>query len=328
MFYVRIVLIVGKSIDFDGITDFETVVFQKEHIKCLINKKDTLLTRRIIYSYGPFLDSKDAKQEGYKLYIKIIKSYILKKIPISINDNIAINDVSQISIQNASTSNEGREIIRKKLNIPEGIEIFDEVLGLDIYELQGDISSAKFLIHELNITTHYEPFDLISNKDSDKYISIYSIINACHFVNDDRVKFILLITAIESIVADDKKESHEYCQFIEIINKNISENELLLSELHKIISLDSEFKNMISKIKSTLLSSKNKSISTKCCELIESCKLTDKYAGKDPVKFWKECYEIRSKFVHTGLISKEVVNSVYLLEDLVFKVLDKLEESI
>ena len=148
MFYVRIVLIVGKSIDFDGITDFETVVFQKEHIKCLINKKDTLLTRRIIYSYGPFLDSKDAKQEGYKLYIKIIKSYILKKIPISINDNIAINDVSQISIQNASTSNEGREIIRKKLNIPEGIEIFDEVLGLGIYELQGDISSAKFLIVE------------------------------------------------------------------------------------------------------------------------------------------------------------------------------------
>ena len=77
-----------------------------------------------------------------------------------------------------------------------------------------------------------------------------------------------------------------------------------------------------------LLFSKNKSISTKCCELIESCKLTDKYAGKDPIKFWKECYAIRSKFVHTGLISKEVVNSVYLLEDLVFKVLDKLEESI
>ena len=100
-----------------------------------------------------------------------------------------------------------------------------------------------------------------------------------------------------------------------------------MDELKEILPFGNEHSSIISKIKSTLSFSKNKSVSVKCCELISSCAITDKFENKEPVKFWKECYAVRSKFVHTGLISKEMEDKIFVLEDLVYKVLKKLEES-
>lgn len=327
MFYARIVLLINKNVDFDSITYSETIYYQRDSITCYVNKKDTMLNRRVIFSLGPFANVDDSKQEGKKLYIRVIKAFIKKKIPISINDNFAINDVSQIAVQNASTTDAGKEMVRAQFGFSAETEIFDEVLGLGVYELQRNILEAKFLIHEINATTTYQPFNLLENSDSDKFINVYSLINTCHFVNDNRVKFVLLITSIESIVADEQKQSSEYCDFIDTINKNITKNELLLDELKEILPFGNEHSSIISKIKSTLSFSKNKSVSVKCCELISSCAITDKFENKEPVKFWKECYAVRSKFVHTGLISKEMEDKIFVLEDLVYKVLKKLEES-
>ena len=51
------------------------------------------------------------------------------------------------------------------------------MLGLGVYELQRNILEAKFLIHEINATTTYPPFNLLENSDSDKFILLQMIRN-------------------------------------------------------------------------------------------------------------------------------------------------------
>ena len=115
MFYARIVLLINKNVDFDSITYSETIYYQRDSIICYVKKKDTMLNRRVIFSLGPFANVDDSKQEGKKLYIRVIKAFIKKKIPISINDNFAINDVSQITVQNASTTDAGKKRLENDL---------------------------------------------------------------------------------------------------------------------------------------------------------------------------------------------------------------------
>lgn len=328
MYYCRIVILIDKNLSIKGITESDSIIIKEGNVECTVKFKDANNNRRIIYTYGPFQEKYIAEDNANKLYIKILKSYIKHCIPITISDNIGIHDISKRSNQLGTLTDAGKQYMRKALNISEDIEVFDEVLGMKVYDIKGNISEAKFGIHEIHIRKEFNSFDIIEENISYKFINAYSLVNASNLTNDKRIQFILLITAIESLVAEDEKESNEYIAIIDILKKKIVQDKQLITEFKKIICKGTEYNALINKVKNVLGLSKKKSIADKCISLIGRFNFTDKYNNKSAEEFFSECYKIRSSFIHAGTLSVIINDFIHPLNLLVISILTEIEKNL
>ena len=212
------------------------------------------------------------------------------------------------------------------MKIPENIEVFDEVLGKNVYEINGNVSEAKFFIHEIDVKQEFNSFDILTENNLYNYINAYSLVNASNLINDKRIQFILLITAIESLVAEEEKESKEYIAIIDILIKKIGQDQGLASEFQKILSIDKEFNLIINKLKNVLGLSKKKSIGDKCISLIAKYKFIEQYNNKLAEEFFAECYKIRSSFIHAGTLLVMIDDFFQPLNKLVIDLLKEIEK--
>ncbi|MEK4529901.1 hypothetical protein NST38_31345 [Paenibacillus sp. FSL H8-0104] len=311
----------------------EQILFQTKDAVCKIKVKRELENVQIVYTLGGFDNKEIAFLEGEKLYFNVKKSFIKLGIPINISGGLRVLDTTQKSFMTGGLTEEGIEIM--KLQFPEltNKTVENDILGLSIYHFNEDISEVKFVGQEIQILKKIPPpiIDMVDYKEDDKLKTAYSLINSSNVVNDLRVSFILKISAIESLVPEEQRKDEEYCNIISQLNKMIKKDNIK-SKLP-----DAELEKYINRIKSDIGALKKKSIGEKCRNLIVKCGIEKQYLGKDVLIFFKECYSMRSDFVHTGSFKnkEDEINKIRELEtylkelnNLILDILDYYETNI
>ncbi|TCW52958.1 hypothetical protein EC917_11277 [Bacillus thuringiensis] len=302
MHYVRIVFFISKEYDFD--IENEYIVFESGSAKCKVAIDRRFEDLKVILSYGGFQDRDVAQKEGDKLLYNIKKRFIKEGIPINISGGLGILDTNQQSFENGGFTEYGLKNIDVLFPQLANTTVKNEKLGMEIYDIDEDISEVKFLGQKVNITKKlkFPELKIENYKEDEKLSTAYSLLNSSNAINDLRASFLLKVSSIESLVPDDSYKDEKYKNIINQINKLIS-----TEKLNNDFDIpEKDFNKITQKIKSSIGALKKKSISEKCRELIEQCNLKKTYMGMDVIPFFNECYKIRSEFVHTGTYKNSI----------------------
>lgn len=290
----------------------------------------------VIFSYGPFSTEKVALEEGQKLLFAVRKSFAKNWIPISVFNEFGILDSEHDYFDNGGLTTEGKENSALLYPELEGYAIENGVLGLKVYQLEEDISNVKFFHQAVEVWRKGEfPKIGFSNVDVDGKLKIaYSLLNSSLAINDLRTSFLLKVSAIEALVSEPSYHEKKYCDAIDLVMKMIKIETIPLNELNSISSEENE--RIIHRLKSSIGSLKKKTIAEKSNDLIKNCNLVKTYDLKDAITFFKECYQIRSNFVHTGKINKTetelkveiniLKDKTVVLHELVIDILEQFEQ--
>lgn len=315
MYYARVVFIVEKY-RFKNVLE-NNILFRNEEAVCTVKfSGDEELPYTIALTYGGFKEEDTAIKEGEKLFRSIKKKFFEINIPIEISPKIGFMDTIEYESRDGAIT----ESCLNSLSTQFPGKIFkNSFLGLSIYELQDneDINDVIFLFQDLQITAKLEFPSIDINdgyKDNEQYHKVFSFLNLSNLLEDERLKFIIKISAFEILISDTEKEDKVYIDLIKQINNKIGVDQL---QNNYDISQE-DFLVIVNKIKSSIGSLKNKSIMNKAVDLIQSADIKENYWGKSKIEFFKYCYNIRSEIVHAG---KYNVNDEHKL-NVLNKVLD------
>ena len=332
MYYVRIVFFVTNGYDLD--IDEEYTLLQSESIICKVTIDRRLENVKVIISYGGFENEEIATQEGDKLFHSVKKRFVKNGIPINISGGLRVLDTTQKSFHTGGLTQYGLEHIEEIFPQLANKTVRNETLGLEIYQLDEDISEVKFIGQSAKITkkVKFPEIEIEEYKGNNKVNVAYSLLNSSNSINDLRASFLLKVSAIESLVSEDAYKEKIYCDIINQINRMIKlENIKVDLEIP-----NDEIQKIIQKLKGSIGTLKKKSIGEKCKDLILLCNLNKIYLNMDVILFFNECYRIRSKFVHTGTYRNEVTEiekirelEMYLneLNSLIIDILDYYEKN-
>ncbi|MGE6313511.1 hypothetical protein ACQKD6_24205 [Bacillus cereus] len=302
MYYARIVFLISKEYEFD--IEKECILFKSGSAICKLKIDDRFEEFKIILSYGGFKDRDIAEKEGNKLLYSVKQRFIKAGIPINISGGLRVLDTNQSSFENGGLTEHGLNNIDVMFPQLANKTVRNEKLGLEIYELDKDISEVIFICQSLEIKRKMEFPELkIENyKEDEKLNTAYSLLNSSNAINDLRASFLLKVSSIESLVPDDSYKDEKYKNILNQINKLIS-----TEKINNDFDIpEKDFNKITQKIKSSIGALKKKSISEKCRELIDQCNLKKTYMGMDVIPFFNECYKIRSEFVHTGTYKNSI----------------------
>ncbi|WP_121663469.1 hypothetical protein [Metabacillus litoralis] len=296
MFYVRVVFLVGKNYDFNIQDEF--ILFESENAVCRGKIDRRTEDVKVILSYGEFEDRETAEKEGNKLFYSVKKLFIKKGIPINISGGLGVLDTTQMSFNTGGLTEYGLKNIGLLFPQLASETVKNETLGMEIYQLDKDISEVKFLSQSATpkLTLQFPEVEIDNYKEDKKLNTAYSLLNSSNAINDLRASFLLKVSTIESLVPEDSYKDDTYCYFLKQINKSITMENIKID----IDIPDTEKQNILQGIKSSFGLLKKKTIGEKCKELIGSCNFEKDYNGKNAIRFFDECYKIRSEFVHTG----------------------------
>lgn len=296
------------------------------------SQEDMNVDVMVVFNYGPFADEKVALEEGRKLFFSVKKSFSKNYIAMKIFNEFGILDSEKDYYDNGGLTVEGlasSAFIHPEL---DGHHVANGFLGLKVYQSEIDISKVKFYHQAIETWKKFEfpDIELNNNKIDSKLLIAYSLLNSSLAINDLRTNFILKISAVEALVPEDSYKDENYCNAINQIVKSIDAKIINSNENDPI-----EIEKNVQRLKSSIGSLKKKSIAEKCNDLIIKCDLTKQYDSKSPVAFFKECYQLRSNFVHTGKMNKkeselndeinELVTKTISLHELVIDILEKYE---
>lgn len=300
MYFVRIVFFEIEGVIFDNISDTAVELFKENNHRCTIKKKKQGEKTKIIIEYGAF-DTKDkADIEGSNLLRNIKIEMCKQGCPINISGISGILDCEQPFVMPGEFTKGGIAYIRLKLiqegRITKDKHVLEDVLGLAIYEVKKYLNEIHFISQDFKIIQHND-FNLKFNRYkewNEKLDIAVSLLSTSSLINDIRMKFLLKIMSIEVLVANKEYEEEKYKNAIENIIKNVN---------------DYEFEDQINnRIKNDLGNLKKKSIGSKCYGLIVKYCSDKKYNNKDAIAFFKQCYSIRSSFVHAGTMNTNEMN--------------------
>lgn len=336
VYYVRIVFFVRDDNDF-RIED-ETVLFEKDGIKCKVKLDRNLEDLKVILTYGGFRKENEAEEEGKKLLYSVKKQFAKKGIPINISGGLGVLDTKQETIDTGGFTQYGIDHIEDLFPQFKGKLIRNERLGLKIYKLEEPIAEVKFISSEAKATLIHKFPTIYTQeyKEDDKLNIAYSLLNSSNAINDRRVNFLLKVSVIECLVSEDDYKGENYCVVVDYINKNLIRTENIRDYIDIPIE---ELETIINKLKSTFGSIKKKSIGEKCTELINNAQLKNEYLKMDAISFFRKCYIIRSEFIHSGAYSidknksendkiHELGSYITALNDLVLDIIDYYEKSL
>jgi hypothetical protein len=191
----------------------------------------------------------------------------------------------------------------------QGIRLINDLHGLQVYEEDSDLptqfvaarADAKLL---KSTETFRQDFPTAVDMDlefTEKETLAFELYGISHFVEESRVQFVTLVSAIESI-SENKARSPEA---VEHVKK--------LIELTRNSGLsDSEIQSMVG----SLYRLRQESISKTGQDLIDRVLGAKEYGGKVAKRFFKDCYDVRSDIVHNGKPSDANVNLRALVSEL------------
>lgn len=302
MYYVRIVFFISKDYDFD--IDKESILFESGSTKCIVKIDRNLEELKVMLSYGGFNDREIAEQEGEKLLYNVKKRFIKIGIPINISGGLGVLDTTQKSFITAELTEYGLEHISELFPQLANKKVENETLGMEIYQIDGDISEVNFISQRIDIKKKmkFPEIGIEEYKENNKINVAYSLLNSSNAINDLRASFLLKVSAIESLVPEDSYKDKTYCDFINQINKSISTENIGID----FDISENDKQRIVQSIKSSIGKLKKKSIGEKCLELIQRCNIEKTYLEKNVISFFNECYKLRSEFVHTGTYKNDV----------------------
>lgn len=326
MYYVRIVFFLEDNYDLEIEGDNEIELFRENNSICKIKVDRRFEKYKVIITYGSFTSESEAKDKGEKLLYSVKTQFIKEGIPINISGGQGLLDSSNTSSMNGGLTTYGKENIHLLFPQLTGCKVENEVMGLHIYNLDTDISQVKFVSQDIKIKIRTK-LPILSDKYlmNPKLIVPYSLLNSSNVINDIRASFLLKISAIESIAAENQSRDIKYCKVIDIINKKFLKFDLIKNE----VSInEKELKNILTQIKNSIGATKNKTIGEKCRQLIINCNLQNKYSEMNSIEFFNRCYYIRSNFVHSGSYDlSELSNYIHSLNQLVLDIFEWYEQN-
>ncbi len=294
MFFARILFFCDKKLSFENLSEDPIVIFQNNEIKCVAKKKIQGEKTKIIVEYGGFQEKEKAQEEGIKLLRNIKLQMCKNNNPINISGIMGMLDCTEFAVMPAKFTDEGIAYIKQELikmgKISDSIIVMEDVLGLKIYEVESSMDEIHFVAQDVEIKYKTDfMLDRTSFKYWDEKIDVaLSFLSTSILINDVRLKFLLKIMAIETLVSSKETEDSEYINAVENI----------MSKINTSNEIGSRLKNDIGRLKI-------KSIGKKCKSLISKKCGNRKYADLDAVSFFDKCYRLRSGFVHSGEISVE-----------------------
>lgn len=291
MYFARILFFCEKGLKFNNLFENPIELFQDGNYKCTVKSKVQGSKIKVIIEYGGFETKEKAQSEGMNLLRNVKLEMCKHDNPINISGIRGVLDCKEQSVMPAQFSKCGLEAIKKWLvcegKISEHKRVMEDVIGLEIYEVISSMDEIHFVAQELEVKYNTD-FELKRHSFGywdDKLDVTLSFLNTSNLINDVRIRFLLKIMSIEVLVSDKEYNDENYIEIINKITENINCNEELMTKI----------KNDISQLKV-------KSIGNKCRKLIGTYCKGISYSGLDALKFFNNCYKIRSKLVHSGEI--------------------------
>lgn len=171
--------------------------------------------------------------------------------------------------------------------------IFHENSGFRVFKSNvifiEDFVNARGVKDPIDIQTFITNLNMLSRvKPSEQHETSVKLFHSSFFQNSMETKFLALITAIESLLPEQKR-SEEEVNFIDdciesLKKSNIQNNNSLLDALNSI---------------------KNKSIGSKLRDYASIYLNDKKYGDKSSKKFISDCYNLRSVLLHTGTVEND-----------------------
>ena len=303
------------------------ILFRKEKYFCYVRVLKSSGREGYRFENRFFTDRRTAEEETKKMYFSIRNQLIEKGIPIWYKNYDHGEFINPESYYPAIITEEGKrnpEVLFTKL---KNKRIEAEVIGYNVYELITPIDDVVFIVQDiefqkkcklnvLNFEGHYYEDELLN--------TAYKILNLSNSVGDEKIAFILKITAFEVLVSPKQYKSEEVKKIIRLFNRGLLNKEKILKILKQnSIDISESNKEAIESIKSDLGEMNKLSILEKCKRLINEVYIDEIYFNeKEPVEFFNECYNIRSRFIHAGTYNiKDISNRSIELGNLITGIL-------
>lgn len=306
MYKFRFKFILSDSIYFNvNETSLCFNIASKEYILKSAEEKNISNSSVLILSGTGFNTREEAQLCGSHL-MNVFRMYSIRS---KFGLNLGNNNI------NGGFTDYFRDLIYKET----GQIILNEIDGLMVYEDKPNIKVASFSANAV-LTKDIGPLIEEVEKFHDNYINLsdnllYAIefYNLTHFNPSTRVKFLLYVITIETLIkAKDRRED-------------------VINHVNTLIALTRDNKSLQDDEIQSLISSlgylRMKSISESGRNLVNFYLGEKSYYGKRASKFFTDCYNIRSKLVHYGKwdneyesISNELGNMV---NDLLLTIIEK-----
>ena len=318
LYYVRIVFFCKENLVFNNITTEQPIIlFENNTHRCMAKLKRQGNKDKVIIEYGAFDFKELAENEGINL-LRNIKLVMCKESnPINISGIMGMLDCTVPRVMPARFTEDGLEYIKQQLvasgRITKDVKVLEDVLGMSIYKVNTSMNEIHFVAQDAEIKYNTDlKLEWKNFKSwSEELDIVTSLLNTSILINDVRMRFLLKIMAIEVLVSEKEYKNNDYILFINNFIENFQFENIPND-------LESSLKNDIGNLKL-------KSIGQKCNALVAKYCKDNLYDGIEAVKLFKECYKIRSKFVHAGEIDLQKLELYdHCLKKLVIDVIEKM----
>lgn len=239
-----------------------------------------------------FSSKESAVQFGQNIRNTIMICCALLRMGVEIGKHEEILDMSSIKKSKKDQS----YVQPENLN---GLVVYPSEAKIEHVSMNFSMSSGPELERFQNLFS--KSFDLCNNLD-EKLLLAFELYNSHFFELSIRAKFLQLVSTVECLA----KQKRIKDSIIDHLDGLISSSKEKLPEINGIS--DDEIDSFVQRLHQL----KRESISVACRNLIQQ------YLGNDEVKFFKECYNIRSKLVHDGTIKDgiDIVNYLHKLNNI------------
>ncbi len=231
---------------------------------------------RLSFIGSDFSTKKDAQMAGEKFLNALKITFARLRIGIDFGNKAPKSHITEF----------GLKFFEEKYNK----NLINDVHGLMVYESEP---SREFASSNMNLvlSTSESSFEEVWRKSLTKQIELtekeriaFDLFNLSLFQNNEESRFILLIMAIESLIQQQKRNENEINYIDKIIEQTKNEKSLENGEKESFIN--------------AFGSLKSESISKAGRKLVDEKLGQKKYKNLSAVKFFSECYQIRSNLVH------------------------------
>jgi hypothetical protein len=197
----------------------------------------------------------------------------------------------------------GLEMIRMANDLPEGTVVLNDFLGLTLVDASQPTVFAKMEGGQVIIGTPIERFVdafvegfLLTEVLSKRSQLALELFSASRFEASLRARFLILISAIESITS--REERSDDVQELLLAMKSLL-NSAIINKTDR------------SQIAGTLRDLQRRSITSSSKALVE------RFCGEEKARLFGKCYQARSKLVHNGQTDFDLGAHLHQLEELV-----------
>jgi CII-binding regulator of phage lambda lysogenization HflD len=277
-FRIRVLKARGSTLDIDQPNKYYTFTSPDINVKVSSTYTKTTIKKsdRLSFIGSDFATKKDAQMVGENFLNALMITFARLRVGVDFGARAPKSHITEY----------GLKFFEQKFKK----NLINDVHGLMVYEPEPSLEFASYNM-KLVLGRSESSFEEVWRKSLTKQIELtekeriaFDLFNLSFFQNNEESRFILLIMAIESLIKQKKRNENEINYIDKIIEQTENEESLENGEKESFIN--------------AFGSLKSESISKAGRKLVEKKLGHKKYKNLSAVKFFSECYQIRSKLVH------------------------------